>query len=280
MIRIAFSTLGCPQWELTRIVEQARALGYHGIEFRGIKLQMKLYELPEFSTRLAETRSRFADAGLAVCCLGTSCRFHDTDKKKLAENVDEGKRFMDLAAQLGCPVIRVFGNEVPKGASKKDTLAQIADGLRALGEHGAGRNVTAAIENHGEFLLAKDMKWLVDAVRHPNVGVCWDVGNAKAGGEEPETSVPLLKRAIVHCHVKDAVFDKHEDPQHPGHRKHTYCLLGEGEVKIAKFVELLAKHGYGGFLSLEWEKGWIPELAEPEVAFPHAIRKLHAWIGA
>ena len=140
------------------------------------------------------------------------------------------------------------------------------------------QQLTAAIENHGDFLLARDMKWLIDKVNHPNVGVCWDVGNAKAGGEDPETSVVLLRRAIVHTHVKDAAYSGEDDPDHPGHKKHRYCLIGEGHVKLEKFVELLAKHGFDGFLSLEWEKGWIPELPGPEVAFPQAIRKLSSYL--
>ena len=89
MMKISFSTLGCPGWDLARIVSEARQLGYHGVEFRGLQMQMNLYELPEFSTHLAETVRLFGDAGRAVCCLGSSARFHDTDKQKVQENIDE-----------------------------------------------------------------------------------------------------------------------------------------------------------------------------------------------
>jgi hypothetical protein len=33
--------------------------------------------------------------------------------------------------------------------------------------------------------------------------------------------------------------------------------------------------GYDEYLSLEWEKQWHPEIAEPEIALPQAVPLLH-----
>ena len=40
----------------------------------------------------------------------------------------------------------------------------------------------------------------------------------------------------------------------------------------------LGNAGYDDFVSVEWEKKWHPELAEPEVAFPHHIRLLREYM--
>ena len=46
-------------------------------------------------------------------------------------------------------------------------------------------------------------------------------------------------------------------------------LLGEGEVPVREQLQALRQYGYEGYVSVEWEKKWRPELAGPEVAIPH-----------
>jgi hypothetical protein len=43
-------------------------------------------------------------------------------------------------------------------------------------------------------------------------------------------------------------------------------LTGTGEVPVRRQIETLAKSGYAGFYSFEWEKRWHPDIAEPEIA--------------
>lgn len=42
-------------------------------------------------------------------------------------------------------------------------------------------------------------------------------------------------------------------------------------------LRLLNAGGYDGFVSVEWEKKWHPEIAEPEVAFPQHIHVLREY---
>ena len=55
----------------------------------------------------------------------------------------------------------------------------------------------------------------------------------------------------------------------------SYCKLGEGDVPVEKFLTRLRGIGYGGWVTYEWEKAWLPNLAPPEEALPDAIKKLH-----
>jgi hypothetical protein len=62
-----------------------------------------------------------------------------------------------------------------------------------------------------------------------------------------------------------------------GHRSAEYVLFGSGEFPAAETLRLLLDGGYKGWYSLEWEKAWHPELADPEVAlpeFPSSLRDL------
>ena len=56
-----------------------------------------------------------------------------------------------------------------------------------------------------------------------------------------------------------------------------YCKLGEGDVKVQNFMIRLLGIGYDGYVTLEWEKAWLPNIAEPEDVLPDAIKKLREW---
>jgi len=87
-------------------------------------------------------------------------------------------------------------------------------------------------------------------------------------GESAEEVIALLGKRIVHVHVKDArrVGPNGSDWQ--------LVLLGEGEVPVRQQLEALQRAGYAGYVSIEMEKKWHPELPEPEVALPSGI----AWL--
>jgi sugar phosphate isomerase/epimerase len=59
-----------------------------------------------------------------------------------------------------------------------------------------------------------------------------------------------------------------------------YVLTGEGEVPVREQFAVLARHGYRGLYSLEWEKRWHPELEEPEVAIAHYARVAREYLTA
>jgi len=55
-------------------------------------------------------------------------------------------------------------------------------------------------------------------------------------------------------------------------------LLGEGEIPVKDALHLLKERGYVDFISVEWEKKWHPELAEPEVAYPQHLALLRDYV--
>ena len=66
---------------------------------------------------------------------------------------------------------------------------------------------------------------------------------------------------IRHIHIKD-----YSDTQN------TLTLIGEGNVPIRQIVARLLQDGYDGYISLEWEKKWHPELPEIEPALDSFIK--------
>jgi sugar phosphate isomerase/epimerase len=269
---LAFSTLGCPKWPWPRILEQASQMGFAGIELRGIEMQMDLTKRPEFTgTRLAQSLKDLEALDLKITDLGASSRMHEADPAVRAAQLDEGRRFVDLAHQLRAPYVRVFGDKIPPGDSKAAVMSRVVDGLRTLGEHARGSGVGVLIEAHGDFTDSPTLLELLNSAAMDNVALLWDAHHTFVSGKEPPAKTyDALKRYVRHTHLKDS------KPEGTGVR---YVLTGAGTVPVRETVDLLARAGYKGFYCLEWEKGWHPEIEEPEVAFPHFVQKMREYAG-
>ncbi|PYP79297.1 MAG: xylose isomerase [Gemmatimonadetes bacterium] len=255
---IGFSTLGTPKWTWIQTLDFAAAHGFAAVELRGILDQMDLSKVPEFQpSRLAQTKRELADRGLVVPDLGASINLHEQDQTKRAAAMAETRRFIDLASAMETPYVRVFGNEYPKGMERKAVLEYIGAGLRELGEYGRPRNVSVIIESHGAFTDSPSLLELMRLADSPNVAILWDAHHTFVGGEQPENTVAQLGKFIRHTHLKDSV---------PSGTDRKYVLTGTGEVPVKRQVAALARIGYKGYYSFEWEKRWHPEIEEPEVA--------------
>jgi sugar phosphate isomerase/epimerase len=259
---ISFSTLGCPKWPWTRILGQAADMGYAAIELRGIEGQMDLTKRPEFAgARLGQTIKDLEAVGLRISDLGASARMHEAEPATRAAQLDEGRRFIDLAHQLRVPYVRVFGDKVPAGEAKASALARVVDGLRTLGEHAKGSEVSVIIESHGDYTDSPTLLEILKTAAMPNVALLWDAHHTfVAGKEDPASTYKALGSYVRHTHLKDS------KPEGDGVR---YVLTGEGSVPVRDTVNVLARNGYAGYYGFEWEKAWHPEIEEPEVAFPH-----------
>ncbi|SKB30440.1 sugar phosphate isomerase/epimerase family protein [Daejeonella lutea] len=258
---LAFSTIACPDWTLRQAIDFAALHNYNGLEIRGIKRQMNLPDAVEFNSpeNMESTLATMKEKGLKFVNLGASAAFHMPEGAVRDKHMKEAKAFIDLAQQINCPFVRVFPNEFPKDQERDKTIAYVASGLRTLGEYAKKRNVTVLMETHGDFSHSDDVLKTMKAADHPNVALVWDISNMWTETKEaPAVVYKKLKKYIRHTHIKDAKLLTGDKLQ--------YVFLGEGDVPIFEAIDILAKDGYKGYYSFEWEKLWHPEIAEPELA--------------
>lgn len=257
---LAFSTLGCPDWDFQKITDFAVEHNYNGIELRGLLRQMDLTKCPEFSTskNIAAILSVMKDKNLAFVDLGASTNLHIADGTERKKNLDEAKSFIDLAQKIECPFVRVFPNKLPKDNSKNETIDLIINGLLELGQYAKGSKVKVLMETHGDVVWTEDILKIMQSAFNDNTGLVWDITNMWSITKEPPVEVyQKLKKYIRHTHIKDLkMIDGKEH----------YMLLGRGEVPIFTAIEALQDGGYKGYYSFEWEKLWHPEIDEPEIA--------------
>lgn len=253
-MKLAFSTLGCPDWTLRYAVEQAKALGFQAIEIRGIKDRLRSDTIEELLPGNRSAALRFAgENGVALCCLGASASFHETDKRR--ENREEASATIKLAADCGIPYVRVFGNNLVTDDENAE-IAEIAGQIRALCEQAREYGVSVLLEVHGDFNTSDRILKTADRVARDNFGIIWDIQHSR---EDPVLFWKRTKHLIRHVHIKDSIRTK-------------LCPVGKGDLPVAAIVRMLEHDGYDGYYSLEWEKRWHPELRDAAEEFPAYVK--------
>ena len=277
-MKISFSTLACPSWTLTAVIEQAHTLGYDGIELRFIEDSDRLWEISELcGSGLKQTHKRLASTGLQIPCVDTSCFFHYPDESRRLQSLEMGRAMVELAFSLGAPGIRVFGDRVQPGADLRSTAAWVAEGIHQLADFARPAGIEVWLESHGEFARAADTMSVLRTADCANTGVVWDPLNAYSEfGEEPGEGWPQVASTVRHVHIKDARRIDGARPSEPWEP----VLIGEGDFPACELVALLREQGYQRFVSLEWEKRWHPHIPDPEIALPHFIRWMRAALKA
>lgn len=260
---IAFSTLACPEWDILTVISKARTFGYGGIEWRGGP-QGHVSPLKTPAER-RDLRQRMEAHGLASLAITAYTSFVSSEQRDRQANMDELKRYLDLAAEIGAGHVRVFLGELPAGESLAAAYPRILTCLEEGLQHAGGSGVMIAIEPHDDFVRTTTILPILRQIDHPSLGVIWDFGNAYFADEEPETGIHVLKGRIAYVQVKD------------GRRRGIswqLCPVGQGDVPLGKIFDLLRDSGYAGALSLEWERAWHPELDPPDIALPAALEAI------
>lgn len=274
-IPLAFSTLGCPAWEWKKILEFATQHGFAAIELRGIEGKLDLPAHPLFAAdRIEQTKKEIRASGLKIANLGSSAQMYIEDPAKREKELSDARRFIDLAATLEAPYVRVFGGKAESDKSpapNDETKTRVAAGLRELGKYAARRNVTVIIESHDHFTASATLKDVLHLADSEHVGLLWDAHHTFAtSNEDPEYTVRQLGPWIRHTHLKDSI-GTGED------RK--YVLTGRGNVPTQRQIEALRSIGYKGFYCFEWEKLWHPDIEDPEIAIADYARVVGQCLG-
>jgi len=260
-MRLAFTTLACPTWTFEQVADAAVRYGYAGLELRLLDGDLVT---PALSTdQQARVRRVCADTGLDLCCLDTSLKVADP-----AASLDEGYEYLELAAALGTPLIRVFGG-APADEPLETAAARAGERLAALAERGRTLGVRVALETHDSFAAGRSVAAALQGVPNDYAGALWDTLHPVRVGETADETLDLIGARLLHMHIKDGNV-------HPNINE---CrLLGTGTVPVPAILRALAARGYHGWLAVEWEKKWQPQIAAPEEALPQYADTLRSYL--
>lgn len=271
-MKIAFSTLSCPNWSLEQIIAAAQQLGYHGLELR--VLDNTVLELERDRAKIGEAVKQIRAAGLEVCAIDTSCTLNQPTEEERQAQVEGMRAWIGLAGEFHIPLLRVFGGQNKAGSaaepSEEEVNILVAEELKAVTADAEQAGVTIALETHDAFSSAYRVARVLNRVQSSNIAALWDSMHTYRVGETSEEVIHELGSRIAHYHVKDAVRTIDDGWE--------LSLLGDGEVPVADQLMQLKLMGYDGWISVEWEKKWHPEIPEPEVALPEHISWLSTFL--
>lgn len=267
-IKLAFSTVACPDWTLEEVAQRAGDMGYQGVELRTLGPGAVQLASDPALTEPGKAASIFKAFGVEPMCLSTSISLHHRVGSDQRAAQIAATRAIELAAAIGCPALRVFAYDVDPGQSRQRAMQLIAEQARPLVDKAADRGVQLLFENAGSFTRAKEWWWLFNLVDHPMLGLVWNVANAAAAGESVAVSLPMLNSRIRIVKAKDLVVGEGSG----------FCQLGDGTVGIDRMVKRLLGLGFDGWISVEWDKAWLPALAPAEEVLPEAAKRLRGWI--
>jgi sugar phosphate isomerase/epimerase len=261
-MRLAFSSLACPGWSVEKVAGSAAAYGYEGVELRLVDGEK--FEPTIDASERARVRRAFREAGQAIVGLGSSVGIA-SDEEDVPGQI---RAWLELAHEWESPLVRVFGRA--PGELDDETIARAADAVEAAIPTAERLGVAIGLETHDSFCRSTDVARVLARVPSRWFGAIWDTHHPHRMGEAPNEIWDNLGERLLHVHVKDA--------RRSGDGW-DLVLLGEGEVACGEIVALLRSHGWGRWLSAEWEKKWHPEIAEPEVALPQQLALMQRWVG-
>lgn len=266
-MKLSFMTWVCPSWDLNQVIAGAIRYNYDGVEPRVEVDHAHGIELDATHKRRKEIRAQFADCGIQISCLATSRAYSSADPGERDKSVELTRRYIDLAADIGCQCIRVFGGQIPEGVQRADAHHYIAESLRKCAEHAATRNVFVCLETHDDFSRAEYAAETVRLANHPNVGICWDFMHPFRAGNSFTEAFEQVKSYVKHCHVHDGHLP--EGPDGPV----SLAKMGEGDIPHDEPIRLLAGMDFEGHLSGEWIS-FLP----PEEILPHDSAVLRRYL--
>lgn len=166
------------------------------------------------------------------------------DAAERAEAIEFGKGWIDAAAILGSPGIRL---NIPPAGQSEPGIEATADSLLRVLEHASAKSVVVNLENDNPlsedpFFLVK----LIARVNSPWLHALPDFANTLTTGNEEHAyrgMEAMFKDAYTICHVKD------------GETNEQGRLF---EVDMAKAFGYMRQSGYKGYCSMEWDRPGDP----------------------
>jgi len=255
-----------------RLDEAARILADLGYD--GLALTPDVHHLDPLRTsaRAVESFRTLCESLDLALVLETGARFVLDPRRKhrpsllddadgAAVRLDFLRRCVDMARDLGAPVVTVWSGSGPADLAEDVAHARLVSGLRALCDHAAERDVRIGFEPEPGMLVETAAGWCAvrDAVEHASLGLTLDVGHCLATGEDaPER--------VIGTHAADLLVLQLDD-----HRAgvHDHLAFGEGDVDFERVAAAVRASGFAGPLEVELSRhsATAPATAAASLAF-------------
>jgi sugar phosphate isomerase/epimerase len=216
-------------FSLEEIAELWASAGFHGVEFRCDMQQEHGVDPAMTPQERAHVRTVVAGAGLQICGLGTGQRFEYLDPAQRLAAVERSKQFIDLAADLGAPRIRVYGNQFPAGADKAEVAKYVTESVAECAAYAEGTSVDVMFHMHGDFNSTAYCLPLVQSVNSPNLALDYNSDARDIVNGSIAATFYQVKDYVRHVHVHG---------------------IEEGKYPYRELFRILKDINYGGYITV------------------------------
>jgi sugar phosphate isomerase/epimerase len=241
--RLCIHTITTKPWSLETAVARYAAAGV-----KGITVWRQALDGRDVRKAGADIRN----AGLSIVSLCRGGFFSGATEAQRLQAIDENKRCIDQAAELGAPLIVLVCGAVP-GQSLEESRRQITDGIAAVLPHAAAAGVKLAIEplhpmyadDRSAVNTMGQARAICGAIRSPWLGIALDVYHVW-WDERLEEEIAACGRegtlfAFHVCDWRTPTVDLLNDRG----------LMGEGCIPIRKIRGWVERAGFRGFNEVE-----------------------------
>ncbi|MFV0444535.1 MAG: sugar phosphate isomerase/epimerase family protein [Planctomycetaceae bacterium] len=245
---------GSPTMRLEDVIDFAAKLNLDGVELTS-------YYFPRDVTTayLRTLQERCFRLGLDISGTAIGNNFCLANGPERDADMAMTRQWIDYAAQLGTPVIRIFAGKTPKGDTEAAALDRCVVGINDAVRYAAEKGVALALENHGGVTATPEQ--LLSIVRRvepsPWFGINFDSGNFRTA--DPYGDLEKIAPYAINAQIKVAM--------HPNGQPQP--------ADMGRIVEILKRANYRGYVVLEYE-----EAEDPQVAIPRYIDELRKLIGS
>ena len=212
--------------------------------------------------------------GLAISYIGVSNNFGKPEAELQAE-VQRVKHWLDVAAFMGVPLVRIFAAWVPAGESTEDVWERMLPSLHRVAEHAEKQGVVLGLHNHNHGCVtrtARDVIRILEAIDSPYFSHILDtgqyVGSPGASGangvEDPSLDFygSIAQTAPLATHVRAKIYRIQSG--------------AEAWLDYPRILRILRDVGYNGWLSIVYEG---QEVESEALAVPKAVTYLRGLLG-
>jgi sugar phosphate isomerase/epimerase len=167
------------------------------------------------------------------------------DPAKRAEEIEKIKKWLDVTELLGASHLRVFGGQVPKGATDEQGIQWVVETMKPACDYAAMKGITLGIESHhGITSKAADIIEILRRVDSPYAGCNLDISNFL---EDAYTQIEACIPYATHTHIRD------------------FYGRARSPLDLDRVWKLFAQGGYKGFTSAEYQGDEDPRTGVPKL---------------
>lgn len=218
-------------------------------------IDMTVYWMPSTGDDFLLPLRRFAYRNrVEIYSIGTRVRLAQTTAEAREKELVELRKWVDVAQKLGTTHVRVFGGSKPEGVTLDQAIDLAAETLKRGAEYAGARGIILGVEDDGGITeFAKETIAIVTRANSPWAGMNLDIGNFRPPKvyEQIEMSIPYA----VSTHVK------------------VEMALDDGKTRGPfdwdRVFAMFARHGFRGYMGLEYESA-----SDPAAAVPRYLKQL------